>query len=102
MIKICLTASVLALGVTGAAQATTIFSDNFDREPASVPASGLTNWTIRTGSVDVIGAGTGFNWCRADSRCLDTNGNAPGRIETILSGLITGKKYVLSFDYGNN
>ena len=102
MLKIALTAAALALGLSGAASATTIFSDSFNSELPNVPASSLTNWSIASGSVDVIGSGTAFAWCGSGFRCLDMNGNNPGRIETSLSGLTVGKKYFLSFDYGNN
>ncbi len=98
-----LLSAALALGLiaSGASASTVVFSDDFNTE-SGVPTSGLANWTIVSGSVDVVGAGTSLNWCGAGNRCLDMNGNEPGRIETTLTGLTVGLTYLLTFDYGNN
>lgn len=95
-------AAVLSLGT--AASAATIFFDDFDTEfgvPVNTVTKPLANWSITSGSVDVVGDGSSFPWCGV-GRCLDMNGNSQGRIETTLTGLTAGKKYFLTFDFGNN
>jgi hypothetical protein len=54
-------AFLAALSSTAAAQATTIFSDNFDADgPADkLDVASLTKWNITSGSVDLIGQGGG-------------------------------------------
>jgi hypothetical protein len=107
MIKTLLAAAALTLAVAGGASAATVvFFDDFNTE-SGVPTLGLKKWTIFSGSVDVVGdntpAASPFNWCGGIlNRCLDMNGNAPGQIRTLLSGLAVGKTYFLTFDYGIN
>ena len=103
MIRTLLATAVLGLGLTGAASATTIFSDNFDADAQGLSV-GLSQWAVTSGSIDVIGPGF-FDWCGAgQGNCLDMNGStgAAGRIETTILGLIVGKIYTLTFDFGNN
>lgn len=94
-------AAVAVLATTAVAQATTVFSDDFELNDLglSTPVNG---WTVASGSVDVIGTDY-FQWYGA-GRYLDMNGSTgtPGRIERVISGLTAGVEYLLSFDVGFN
>ena len=105
MFKTFATVSALTLGLSGAASASTvIFQDDFNTETLQTNAT-LDNWTVTTGSVDVIGPGF-FDFYPGNGRYLDMNGstapNSEGRIETSGLGLVVGGQYTLSFDYGTN
>ena len=56
--------------LSAAAQATTVFSDNFDANPLElnkVPAG----WTVTDGTVDIIGPGF-YSYCAAgQGKCID-------------------------------
>lgn len=103
----CMALSAAILAATlGTAQAATVFFDDFEANGLGTPNVNLTqnvaNWTVTTGTVDVIGTDY-FQWY-GTGRYLDMNGSsgAPGRIEQTIGGLTAGKKYTLSFNYGYN
>lgn len=95
--------------MTGAASAATVtvLFDNFNSYAQGTPRvnPGLAPWTITAGSVDVIGSPTYTSWCGVgQGNCLDMNGSTKtaGRIERVVSGLVVGQAYELTFDFGNN
>jgi len=108
--KISMLAAAAMLSLGTAASAATVFSDNFDNDLIGVPTASLINWNVTVPSVDVIGSlGTGgpsFDFYPGNGNYLDMNGStAPGsegRIETNALGLVLGKQYTLTFDYGAN
>ena len=86
------------------AQASTIFSDGFNSPPVSGPGfttvtSGTIGpWTVGLGGVDWISS----YWVPAEGDgSVDTAGNAPGSLSTILS-TIAGQTYTLSFYLAGN
>jgi len=85
-----------------------IFFDDFNSEPIGVPATGLTNWDIVSGSVDVIGVGSSWNWFPSYVRYLDMDGTAgggvsgAGTIQTKTSLNLAAGTYTLSFDLAGN
>ena len=102
--KISMIAATAVFALTGAAQAATIFEDNFDNEALELNAS-LDKWTVAPGSVDVIGPGGPFDFYPGNGNYLDMNGSSvsEGKITTTGSlGLVLGKKYTLTFSYGAN
>jgi len=105
MIRTLLSAAVLGLGLTGAAQsATIVFSDDFNNDIRNTPQANLIKWNVTAGSVDVIGPGL-FDFYPGNGNYLDMNGSTQreGRISTKGDlGLIDGKTYELTFDYGTN
>jgi len=101
MLRTLATASVLALGLSGAASAATIFTDNFDLDVQGAPQGTLINWTVFSGSIDVIGTPGAFPWYPSGNQ-IDLNGDNQGEIRTASLGLVLNKMYTLSFDYGNN
>lgn len=100
MKKLMLTCAVL-LATTGIASAKTVFQDDFEAEALQL-TTGLDNWTIAAGTIDVIG--TDFFPFYGPGHYLDMNGSTgvAGRIEHLLTDLIVGKLYTLTFDYGIN
>lgn len=57
---ICMLAGLFLIALVGSAQATIIFSDNFNTENGGVGAlnyNGFTNWIVTDGTVDLIGNG---------------------------------------------
>ena len=100
MMRVLLASAALALALGGAAQATVIFSDNFDGEALGAPQPNLTNWNVTSGTVDVIGQPGFFEFYPGNGRYIDLNGSpGAGRIETKNPlALIAGKRYAISFD----
>jgi hypothetical protein len=104
MFKTALTAAALSLGLVGAASAATVFTENFEGDTAGTSVN-LLKWNVVVGSIDVIPVGTSFNWYAPNGKYVDLNGSTKtaGKIETKLGlGLVSGKSYTLTFDYGNN
>jgi len=102
MLKSILLSAALVASLGTAAQAAPVFFDDFEDDAEGLNAS-LSNWAVVSGSVDVIPFGGAFVWY-GPGKYVDMNGSTgvAGRIETLLSGLVTNAKYVLSFDYGFN
>ena len=104
MVKTLITAVALSFGIAGSASAAVVFSDDFNGEALGLSTT-LDNWTVTTPSIDVIGTGS-FDFYPGNGNYLDLNGssapNSEGRIETAALGLVAGKKYSLTFDYGTN
>jgi hypothetical protein len=101
MRNILIPAAIVAFGLTGAAGATTVFSEDFEGNALTLNGT-PTGWTVTSGSVDIIG--TGFYEIAGPGTYLDMNGSTgeEGFIETIVSGLTVGDTYTLSFDVAYN
>ena len=94
--------SLAFVTASSGAMAATLISDGFESDAIAVPTGSLVNWDI-TGSVDVVGP-TSFGYlCLDGSNCLDLDGSAPGRIDSMASfDFESGVTYTLSFDYNSN
>ena len=101
MKSLAVSAIVLAAAVGSADAATMLFSDDFESD-AQVLNAALNNWTVTSGSVDVIGSPGSYPWYPTNN--VDMNGSTgkAGRIDTATLAVKKGHSYTLSFDYGNN
>lgn len=96
-----LLASALLVLVAGPGNAASIFSEDFEADAYGLSA-GLLNWSVTSGSIDVIGGP--FYGFYGPGKYLDMNGSTSegGRIESNTMRFNVGQRYRLSFDYGNN
>jgi hypothetical protein len=102
MFKNLFLASALLLGSASWAQATTLFFDDFNSNAHALNTT-PTGWGLNSGSVDIIGV-PDYPWYGPGSY-IDMNGSTTqsGAIYTVQNfNLVAGKKYTISFDYGNN
>ncbi len=97
-----LTFAVSLLSAT-AAQAVPLFSDNFDSEGLGLN-TGLDNWTISDGTIDVIGAGGSFDLHPGNGHYLDLDGSSSnaGKITTNTAFNLLAGTYTLSFELGGS
>jgi hypothetical protein len=106
MIKTFFAAALLSTALFAPAQAATVFFDDFESNTLGTPnvngTQNVAGWSVASGTVDVIG--TGFYQWYGTGRYLDMNGSSgtPGRIERTIGGLVAGRSYTLSFNYGYN
>jgi hypothetical protein len=94
--------ATVALLSASAANAAVVLSDNFNTENSgnyTLNDFSLTNWTVTAGSVDLIGAGSPWNFFPANGLFLDMNGStgAPGSITS--NNAFGPGTYTLSFDF---
>ena len=62
-------------------------------------STSITGWTVVGGNVDYIGA----YWQASDGvRSIDINGTQPGGVFQVVSGLVAGQTYNVSFDIAGN
>lgn len=103
--------TIILLGFTGAASAMMIFEDDFDN--INVTGTGglnynsFTNWNVSSGTVDVIGEGTNWNFFPGQGygKYIDMDGstNNAGKMKTVNNLLnLDAGHYVLSFDLAGN
>ena len=87
----------------GSSMAALVFSDNFDSYTASSPWPGQGKWTVTEASVDLIGAGTSYDFLSGNGLYLDMDGSTSnaGAIESISIAMAPGD-YILSFDIAGN
>jgi hypothetical protein len=94
--------ALLALGA-GSARASVLFSDDFNDEARGLNV-GLKNFTV-SGSIDVIGQGTGFNFYPGNGLYVDLDGTGyRGTPASVLTSKTTfgPGTYTVSFDLGGN
>jgi hypothetical protein len=99
-------AAVLLLASAGTSMASSIvlFSDDFDADTwglDAVPAQ----WTVTGGTVDIIGAGTLYDWVPGNGLYLDLDGTsgAEGLLATQTTfDLLPGVLYTLEWDIAGN
>jgi hypothetical protein len=104
MFRRTLLAAAMLLGATSFANATVLFTDNFNTETQALNGS-LSNWTVTNGTIDVIGAPAFFDFYPGNGNYLDMDGSSSdaGKITTNSSfNLIAGQQYAISFDFGKN
>ena len=105
MFKKLLLVSAFVAGSAAAANATVVFADNFNGNTADQLSTTPLGWSATQGSVDIIGAGGGYDWYPGNGSYIDMNGStgASGHIvSNAVLNLVTGQTYTLSFNYGNN
>jgi hypothetical protein len=90
-----------------AAQAAVIFSDNFNSNTADTYNGTPAGWTLFSGSLDIIGAGGGYDWYPGNGAYIDLDGSsgASGQstyFETTATFNLAPGNYTFSFDYGIN
>ena len=101
-IKLAILAAAVASVFSVSAQATPIFSDNFDSYAADqlnwIPPV-LSGWTITNGSVDIIGSGGSYDFLTGNGSYVDLDGSSArsGHLSHTVS-LLVGHTYTLSFD----
>jgi len=100
------TAALLA-GAAGVAQANagSVFSDNFNSYDGQLNWVPPMNWTVSSGSVDLIGetpSGTSFDFFPGNGGYVDLDGSTSqaGTLSTLAS--FAAGTYTLSFDLGGN
>lgn len=97
---------LLTLVIPGQASAGIIFFDDFEQEHLGLNYDGFRNWTVRNGSVDVIGSAGGaqsFDFLAGQGRGLyvDMDGTTrdAGRLVSRRAfEFLPGHRYTLSFD----
>ncbi len=85
------------------AQASVIFSDDFESNSGGLNLVPVT-WTVLNGSVDIVGTGTGFNFClNGSTRCIDLDGST-GNAGDLSHGFsaVSGVIYTLSYQLSGN
>ena len=93
-----------ALLCASAAQAATVFSDNFDTDTLALNAVNFNGgWAVSGGTVDIIGAGGSFDLVPGNGRYVDLDGstNKAGIFANALS-VVGGQSYTLSFALAGN
>lgn len=89
--------------VSGGAQASTLFSNNFDTEAGGLSAlnySGFSNFTV-TGQVDVVKTGDFGITCSGS--CVDLDGSSgPGALTSSAIAYTAGQLLTIAFDVGGN
>lgn len=103
MLKTILGAIVIS-AIATTAQAGVIFSDNFNSETQGLNYTGFANWTVTSGSVDLIGTGF-YDFYPGNGNYVDLDGttsgqNPAGQITTIQS--FAAGSYTLTFDLGGS
>ena len=92
--------AVAALALAGSANATVLFSDNFDGHATDLTVTSLAGWTV-TGNVDVVDSGTYAIDC--DVKCVDLDGTkGPGALLSNAIAFSAGKLITVSFDLSGN
>ena len=83
--------------VTGGFEQPGTFNGNFQNLPAG--STGLTGWTIDSGSIDLIRA----YWTPSEgSYSIDLDGSSVGSISQVIVDLIIGQSYTILFDLAGN
>jgi hypothetical protein len=96
-------ALVLAAMICGSAsaQATVIYSDNFNADTSGL-SSTPAGWSVTQGSVDIIGAGSGYDYYPGNGLYIDLNGSTDqyGGIKT--NTLFGPGTYIVRFNLGSS
>ncbi len=101
-------AAALATGIAmqgSSASAAVVFSDNFNSYPGQLNWVPPANWTVPSGSVDLIGetpTGTSFDFYPGNGGYVDLDGStgSAGTLQTIAN--FAPGTYTLTFDLGGN
>lgn len=99
--EVAVVAILMTVGFSDA-NAAPVFSDNFNSYSPSLNWVPPANWAVTSGSVDLIGANSGFEFFPGNGGYVDLDGStgAPGTLQTV-SSFVAGN-YTLTFDLGGN
>lgn len=100
MFKRVLTLLVFAICLLpGSGRAAIIFGDNFNTETLGTNYNSFLNWTVTSGTVDLIGNPSFFDLLPGNGRYVDLNGTAqdPGIMRSVALSLVGGVTYDLIF-----
>lgn len=99
-----LTVGTMLFGMTAMADASTIFSDNFEADTTGLNKTNFINWTVSDGTVDLIGTGTSWNWFPTYGKYVDLDGSTgnAGKILSSASFNLSDGEYFLKFDLAGN
>jgi hypothetical protein len=100
-----LLAAALTVALAGSASATVIFSDNFNAQnggAGQLNFNAFSGWTVSNGSVDLIGAGTGFDFYPGNGLYVDLDGSTGNAGDLTANMPFAAGTYQLSFSLGGN
>lgn len=99
--KLAITAALLC---ASAAQAATVFSDNFNGETDALNATSfIGGWTVSGGTVDIIGPTGGYDFLPGNGYYIDLDGSSWSAGTFANSVAVTaGQTYTLSFSLAGN
>lgn len=98
----------IALGVvalvtfTGRASANLVVNGSFEADGVLAASSTLTGWTVDYGNIDVVPSLVGGSNPTDGQYLIDLEGISAAQITQVVSGLVMGNSYTLSFDVGAN
>ena len=94
--------ATLMTAVFSDANAAPVFSDNFNSYSSSLNWVPPANWAVTSGTVDLIGANSGFDFFPGNGGYVDLDGSTgtPGTLQTVSS--FAAGNYTLTFDLGGN
>lgn len=91
------------LSIAAEANATVIFSDNFDGEGAALNYTSFANWSVLDGSVDVVSNNTYSIFCAGGAgKCVDLDGSTGNAGDLRTTVTFAAGNYTLTFDFSGN
>jgi len=105
-VKKILTISIVFCMLTicaGSSKAGIVFFDDFNSYSAGIPWTAVGNWTVTSGSVDMVGEGTAWDLLPGNGMYVDMDGTTleAGTLQSVDISLEAGD-YVLFFDVAGN
>ncbi len=101
---ICMLTGLLLMGLIGTAQATIIFSDNFNTEnggAGTLNYNGFTNWVVTDGTVDLIGNGF-YDFLPGNGLYVDMDGSSSNAGIMTHNFALAAGTYTLSYNLAGN
>jgi hypothetical protein len=96
-------AVALLVHVATPSDAATLISEDFNAAgPAFGVSTTIPSFTVTSGTVDVIGIGSGFDFYPGNGAYIDLSGNSAGSISSSAFSLNAGDTVTLTFLYGAN
>jgi PEP-CTERM motif len=94
--------TALLLQVATSSEAAALISEDFESATPALSVTSIPSFTVNSGTVDVIGTGTGFDFYPNNGKYLDLNGSSAAIIESAAFNFAAGDTVTLKFDYGAN
>ncbi len=96
-------AVALLVQVATPSDAATLISEDFNAAgPAFGVSTTIPSFTVTSGTVDVIGVGSGFDFYPGNGAYIDLSGNSAGSIASSAFSFNAGDTVTLTFSYGAN
>lgn len=98
-------AAAAALMAIGGPASAAVFSDNFESYTTALNQTNFgTNWTVTSGSVDLVGPGLFGELCNTGSKCVDLDGSTSdaGVFASLALNLTGGVTYTAHYDVAAN